>query len=81
MKKIGLIIAGLVGVIALVAMMVMGSYNGLVSKDESGNNIYNLERELDAMKERDIYIVDVTHIQQKIGSNPIGINQDEVYMI
>ena len=35
MKKIGLIIAGLVGVIALIAMMVMGSYNGLVSKDES----------------------------------------------
>ena len=51
------------------------------TSSDLGNNIYNLERELDAMKERDIYIVDVTHIQQKIGSNPIGINQDDVYMI
>lgn len=51
------------------------------TSSDLGNNIYNLERELNDMKERDIYIVDVTQIQQKIGSNPIGIRQDDVYMI
>lgn len=45
------------------------------------NNIYNLERELDNMKDRGIYIVDVSQIQQKIESHPIGIIQDAVYMI
>lgn len=51
------------------------------TSSDLGNNIYNLERELDDMKDQGMYIVDVTHIQQKIGSNPIGIRQDDVYMI
>lgn len=45
------------------------------------NNIYNLERELDNMKDRGIHIVDVSQIQQKIESHPIGIIQDAIYMI
>lgn len=51
------------------------------TSSDLGNNIYNLERELDDMKDKGMYIVDVNHIQQKIGSNPIGIKQDDVYMI
>ena len=51
------------------------------TSSDLGNNIYNLERELDDMKDQGMYIVDVTHIQQKIGSNPIGIKQDDIYMI